>query len=80
MSLAVIPEAVTMLCMSQMLGQEKSKFILIVKLLSLFTIIVGFIIMGPIFGIVGLAWIFVLASVLQASLLFISTKMEYIKK
>ena len=80
MSLAVIPEAVTMLCMSQMLGQEKSKFILIVKLLSLFTIIVGFIIMGPIFGIVGLAWIFVLASVLQACLLFISTKMEYIKK
>ena len=52
MTLAVVPEAITMLYISKMLGHEKSKFILIAKLVSLITVIVGFIILGPIFGTV----------------------------
>ena len=39
MSLAVVPEAITMLYVSKMLGQEKSKSILIAKLIGLITII-----------------------------------------
>ena len=69
MSLAVLPEAITMLCISKMLGREKSKFVLIAKLISLVTVIIGFIIFGPIFGIIGLAIIVVLASILQAGFL-----------
>ena len=74
MSLAVVPEAITMLYMSKMLGREKSKFILIAKLVSLITIIVGFIILGPIFGIIGLAGVIVVASVLQSGILAFSNK------
>ena len=74
MSLAVVPEAITMLYMSKMLGREKSKFILIAKLVSLITVVVGFIILGPIFGIIGLAGVIVIASVLQAGFLAFSNK------
>jgi len=74
MSLAVVPEAITMLYISKMLGHEKSKFILIAKLVSLITVIVGFIILGPIFGIIGLAGVIVIASVLQAGILAFSNK------
>ena len=74
MSLAVVPEAITMLYMSKMLGREKSKFILIAKLVSLITVVAGFIILGPIFGIIGLAGVIVIASVLQAGFLAFSNK------
>jgi O-antigen/teichoic acid export membrane protein len=74
MSLAVVPEAITMLYMSKMLGRERSKFILIAKLISLTTIILGFITLGPIFGISGLAAIIVIASILQAGFLAFSNK------
>ena len=74
MSLAVIPEAITMLCMSKMLGQEKTKIVLIARVLSLIIIITGFITIGSVFGIIGLAWIFVLAATVQAFVLGISVK------
>ena len=74
MSLAVVPETITMLYMSKMLGREKSKFILIAKLISLITVVAGFIILGPIFGIIGLAGVIVIASVLQAGFLAFSNK------
>jgi O-antigen/teichoic acid export membrane protein len=76
MSLAVVPETITMLYMSKMLGQEKSRAILIAKLISLLTIIIGFILLGPIFGIIGLALIVVLASVIQAGFLIVSNKIQ----
>jgi O-antigen/teichoic acid export membrane protein len=75
MSLAVVPEAITMLCMSKMLAREKSKFVLIAKLISLFTIVIGFILLGPVFGIIGLAAVIVGASVLQAGFLGITSRM-----
>ena len=75
MSLAVVPEAITMLYMSKMLAREKSKFVLIAKLISLTTIVIGFILLGSVFGIIGLAAIIVSASVLQASFLGITNKM-----
>ena len=80
MSLAVVPEAITMLCMSKMLGQEKSKFVLIAKLAALLTIIIGFIVAGPILGIIGLAIIVVIASILQAGILWFTSKMLENKK
>ena len=76
MSIAVIPEAITMLYSSKMLGKEKSKFVLITKLVALATIIIGFILLGPILGIVGLAITFVIAVTLQASILAVADKIE----
>jgi len=76
MCIAVIPEAITMLYSSKMLGKEKSKFVLISKLLSVSTIVIGFILLGPILGIVGLAITFVISVTLQASILAIADKIE----
>ena len=76
MSIAVIPEAITMLYSSKMLGKEKSKFVLAAKLISMGIIIIGFILLGPILGITGLAIIFVAAVALQAGMLAIADKIE----
>jgi len=76
MSIAVIPDAITILYSSKMLGKEKSKFVLITKLVALATIIIGFILLGPILGIVGLAITFVIAATLQAIILAVSDKIE----
>ena len=76
MSIAVIPDAITILYSSKMLGKEKSKFVLIAKLVALAIIIIGFILLGPILGIVGLAITFVIAAILQASILAIADKIE----
>jgi O-antigen/teichoic acid export membrane protein len=76
MSIAVIPDAITILYSSKMLGKEKSKFVLITKLVALATIIIGFILLGPILGIVGLAITFVIATILQASILAVADKIE----
>ena len=65
-----------MLYVSKMLGKEKSKFILIGKLSSLCVIVIGFIILGPIFGIVGLAIVMVCASLLQAVFLATIDKIQ----
>ena len=76
MSIAVIPEAITVLYSSKMLGREKSKFVLIAKLLDHAIIIIGFILLGPILGIVGLAIIVVVALITQAGFLAIMDKIE----
>ncbi len=76
MSFAVVPETITMLYMSKMLGQEKSRFVLIAKLISLTIIVIGFILVGPIYGITGLATILVIASVSQTGLLMLSNKIK----
>jgi len=76
MCIAVIPEAITMLYSSKMLGKEKSKFVLISQLLAVSTIVIGFILLGPILGIVGLAITFVIAVTLQASILAIADKID----
>ena len=72
MSLAVVPETITMLLTSKMLGQEKSRFILIAKLISLVITIIGFIVLGPIYGIIGLAFVIVASSIIQVIFLIIT--------
>ena len=74
MSLAIVPETITMLLTSKMLGQEKSRFILIGKLMSLVIMIIGFIVLGPIYGIIGLAFVIVAASIIQVIFLVITDR------
>ena len=75
MSIAVVPETITMLYISKFLSNENSKYVLIAKIIALSVIIIGFIYAGPIFGIVGLAIIMVCSSIFQASFLAAVEKM-----
>ena len=76
MSVAVVPEAIVVLYTSKMLGKEKSKFVLTSKLFALSIIVIGFILLGPILGIIGLAIIFVVSATFQAGFLAITNKIE----
>ena len=62
MSLAVIPYTLTLLFSSKLLGLEKSKFVLIEKITALCIMIGGVVILGPLYGIVGISVAFVLAT------------------
>ena len=62
MSLAVIPYTLTLLFSSKLLGLEKSKFVLIEKITALCIMIGGVVVLGPLYGIVGISVAFVLAT------------------
>lgn len=67
MCLCVIPATISSIYWSKFLAYEKSKFLIYAQVSSLVTMLVGFLILGPILGLVGLAIIFVISYV--ASLL-----------
>ena len=70
MSLGVVPGTIAILYSSKFLGMEKSKFVMIPKLVSLGVLIGGFLYFGPIYGAIGLAWIIVTISAWEAIFLF----------
>ena len=76
LGIAVVPSTVTMLYTSKLLSLEKSRFVLISKAISVSMLIVGFIIIGPIFGIIGLSIVFVFTATFEASLLFSISKIK----
>ena len=71
MSLGVIPGTISILYSSKFLGMEKSKFVMITKLVSLGVLIGGFLYFGPIYGVIGLAWIIVTILIWESIFLFI---------
>ena len=74
MSLGVVPGTVSILYGSKFLGMEKSKIVMIPKLVSLGIVIGGFLYFGPIYGTVGLAWIIVTALTWESIFLFIMNR------
>ena len=74
MSLGIIPGTISILYSSKFLGMEKSKFVMITKLVSLGILIGGFLYFGPIYGTIGLAWIIVTIMVWEAIFLFIMSR------
>ena len=76
MSIAVIPGMFSLLYTSKLLGLEKSKFVLISKIIATSSLIIGFIILGPIFGIIGLAFVFLLTGIFEACFLFSISKIK----
>ena len=76
LGIAVVPSTVTMLYTSKLLSSEKSRFVLISKAISVSMLIVGFIIIGPIFGIIGLSIVFVFTATFEASFLFSISKIK----
>ena len=74
MSLGVVPGTISILYGSKFLGMEKSKIVMITKLVSLGIVIGGFLYFGPIYGTVGLAWIIVTALTWESIFLFIMNR------
>ena len=70
MSLGVVPGTISILYSSKFLGMEKSKFVMITKLVSLGVLIGGFLYFGPIYGVIGLAWIIVTILTWESIFLF----------
>ena len=73
-SVAIIPGTIGIFYDSKLLSIEKSKFLVIGKCIGLFTMISGFVIVGPIYGIIGLAVTLVISSCLQTLVVIIASK------
>ena len=73
-SVAIIPGTIGIFYDSKLLSIEKSKFLVIGKGIGLFTMISGFVILGPIYGIIGLAVTLVISSCLQTLVVIIASK------
>jgi O-antigen/teichoic acid export membrane protein len=66
MGWSIIPATISASYTSKFLGLEKSKFVLTSKIVSLITIIVGMITLGPILGITGLSIAYLLSISIEA--------------
>ena len=73
-SFSVIPGTISMLYTSKFLALEKSKYILISKIFSIVIMITGFMILGPILGIIGLAITLLISTSVEAFYLVLVNK------
>jgi len=75
LSLSVIPIAVQSIFISKLLGQEKTRYVLISHLISIFVLVFGIIVLGNEFGSEGIATAYVLSQVASAILLVIAAQL-----
>lgn len=73
-SMAVVPSTISLFYTSKFLSLEKSRFILIGRLISLSVIVSGMIVLSKIFGVYGAATAFVLSSAAQAIFFIFASK------
>ena len=78
-SIAIIPGTITQFYTSKFLGMEKSKMILVSRILMAVTIIVGIVLLAPTFKIIGASVAFVLSAIIEAVFL-VSSYHLWIKK
>ena len=79
MSLAIPPATLGYLYTSKFLSLEKSRFVLIGRVISLTTLVVPMIILPGYFGIIGAAGAFVISAISQTSF-FVLAKRKFISK
>lgn len=77
MSLAIIPASVNVVFISKFLGAEKSKIVLIGSGVFIAIQVIGILVLGNLFGINGMAFAFVLATISEA--LFLITMNRLLK-
>ena len=75
LSLSVIPIAVQSIFISKLLGQEKTRYVLISHLISIFVLVFGIIVLGNEFGPEGIATAYVLSQVASAILLVVAAQL-----
>ena len=71
MSLVIAPSTIALIFESQFLGSEKSRVVLIGAIISLVILTGGMIILGLNFGIIGLAWSLIIATIAKMVFLLI---------
>ena len=76
MSLAILPSTITILYTSKLLSLEKSKGVLIGKVISVITMIVGIVTLGKFLDLTGIAIAFVSASAIEAVYLMYYSKIN----
>jgi O-antigen/teichoic acid export membrane protein len=67
MSLVVIPSSIALILEAQFLGKERSKIVIIGTGISLVFLTIGMIVLGSWFGIIGVAWSLVIATIAKTS-------------
>tara|TARA_B100000686_G_C16800964_1_gene986023 strand:- start:1119 stop:2264 length:1146 start_codon:yes stop_codon:yes gene_type:complete len=77
MSLDVIPGTIALLYTSKLLGIEKSKYVLIGKLSKTSVFVIGFIVLGSYYGIIGVAISFVLSQIVEL-IIYLSIRKKYL--
>ena len=75
LSLSVIPIAVQSIFISKLLGREKTRYVLISHLISIFVLVFGIIVLGNEFGSEGIATAYVLSQVASAILLVFAAQL-----
>ncbi len=76
MSLAVIPSTISIYYNSKLLSLENSKTVLIGKLISVITMIIGIVVLGNFLDLIGIAIAFVLSSTIESSYLIYYNKIN----
>ena len=74
MSISVIPATIGQMLMSKFLGQEKSRFVLIGRTISLSIMTAGILILGPILELVGISIAYLLSTSAQTIYFLISSR------
>ena len=67
MSLVVIPSSIALILEAEFLGKEKSGVVLIGTAILVTSLIIGMIVLGSWFGIIGVAWSLVIATTAKTS-------------
>ena len=73
-SVVVIPATIQVFYESKLLALEKGKFPIISKSIGIVALISGFLILGPIYGMIGLAVAFVISATLQTVFITIASR------
>ena len=66
LSISLVPSTVSSLYISKFLGMEKSNYVVVGNMIALITAIIGILILGPIWGVIGLAVTIIISSSSQA--------------
>ena len=73
-SVAIIPATIGIFYESKLLALEKGKFPIIGKSIGIIVVVVGFLTLGPIYGMIGLAVTFVVSGFLETIFIIIASK------
>jgi len=74
MSTSIIAIAISTICTSRLLSQEKSKFVLIGGVIALSILVSGILTLGSIYGTIGISISFVLSTISKATYLSLTLK------
>ena len=74
MSFSIIPATIASIFSSELLGMEKSRYLLIGRIIVFIVITIGMLILGPIMGVSGVALSYLIANSSEAIFLGISNQ------